>query len=99
MVVGTEVSLHTTDKLRALIVKYWIFFYNAGTKRTILDYEFTVDTGDSPPVCCRKSSYGAHEKLILMAQIESLLDNGWVRECGGAWGRHIVLAAKLNRNM
>ena len=28
-----------------------------------------------------------------MKQIAALLDNKWIRECGGAWGSQIVLAA------
>ena len=29
-----------------------------------------------------------------MKQLSALLDNKWIRECGGAWGSQIVLAAK-----
>ena len=94
LVIGNEVSSHTRAKLRALIVKYWDCFCNRGAKRTILDYEFAIDTGAAPPVCCKKPTYGPHEKPIIMDQIKALLDNGWIRECKGAWGSQIVLAAK-----
>jgi len=51
------------------------FFCLRGARRTILDYDFAIDTGNSPPVCCRRPKYGPHEKPIIMNQIESLLQN------------------------
>ena len=60
----------------------------------MLDYEFSIDTGASPLVCCKKPYYGHHEDPIIMKQVTDLLANDWIRECGGAWGSQIVLAAK-----
>ena len=61
-------------------------FCKRGARRTILDYEFAIDTGASSPVCYRRPTYGPHEKSIIMDQVKSLLANDWIEECGGAWG-------------
>jgi hypothetical protein len=65
--------------------------------KPILHFEFAIDTGGSPPVCCRKPRYGPHESMIIMTQIQVLLDNGWIRLRFGAWGSSIVLAAKPHK--
>ena len=65
-----------------------------GTHRSILGYEFGIDTGGAKPVCCRKPSYGPHESKIIMAQVEQLKNNNWIRKCEGPWGSMVVLAQK-----
>ena len=86
--------MSTTRAIRHLVIKYWDYFCAEGAKRTILDYEFAIDTGASPPICCRNPTYGPHKKSIIMEQISSLLDNDWIVVCGGSWGTQIVLSAK-----
>jgi hypothetical protein len=78
----------------SIIEENWDCFYSEGVCKPILDFEFCIDTGGSPPVCCRKPHYGPHESKIIMAQIVVLLANGWIEECDGAWGSSVVLAAK-----
>ena len=51
--------------IRSLIVKYWDCFCDEGAKRTILNYEFAIDTGASPPICCRNTMHGPHYAPIL----------------------------------
>ena len=70
-------------------------FAPEGICRTILGYEYTIDTGKNKSVCCRPPNYGPNEKLIIMQHIKVLLENKWIREChGGAYGSPIVLAPK-----
>ena len=94
LVLGKDTSPVNAERIKGMIRKYWDCFCLKGTKRTILDYEFAIDTGASKPVCCRKPTYGPHEAPIIMEQIQMLLNNDWIRECKGAWGSQIVLAAK-----
>ena len=82
--IGKLVPLTTTRAIRNLVIKYWDCFCAEVAKRTILDYEFTIDTGSSPLICCRNPTYGPHEEPIIMEQISSLLDNDWIVECGGS---------------
>ena len=59
----------------AVIKKYWDCFVTVGAKRTILGYEFGIDTSGAKPVCCRKPSYGPYESKVIMSQLEDLLSN------------------------
>ena len=61
---------------------------------TILDYKFSIDTGASPPVCCRNPTYSPHEKHSIMTQIKILLENKCIRECGGSWDSTVLLTDK-----
>ena len=78
----------------SLIHKYWDCFYEAGAQHPILGFEFSLDTGASPPVCCRAPHYGVHETKVMLDQLDTLKHNGWIEECSGPWGSMIVLAPK-----
>ena len=60
----------------------------------MLDFEFSLDTGNSPPVCYRQPVYGFHESKMMTAQIADLEANGLITECEGAWGFLLLLAAE-----
>ena len=92
--IGKTVSNTNTRAIWSLIVKYWDCFCAEGAKRTILDYEFAIDTGVSSHISCCKLAYDPHEARIIMEQIFSLLENDWISDCGGSWGSQIVLVAK-----
>ena len=92
--INPDIDSETRTTIVHTIQKYWDCFYSAGVWKPILDFEFCIDTGSSPPVCCRKPHYGPHETRIIMQQLDILLDNGWIEECEGTWGSSIVLAAK-----
>ena len=92
--VGNNIEKRHSDAIILIIQKYWDSFCKRGARRTILDYEFSIDTGAAKPFFCRRPTYGPHERPIILEQISSLLDNDWIEECGGAWGSMIVLAAK-----
>ena len=75
LVIGKDVSKYRAHSIRSMIIKYWDYSCKQGARRTILDYKFAIDTGESPLVCCRKSTYVPNEALIIMAQMDSLLLN------------------------
>jgi hypothetical protein len=84
----------TKSSIVDIIKKIWDCFILIGAKRTILGYEFGIDTGGTRPVCCKKSSYGPYESKVIMEQVNQLLHNNWIQKCGGAWGSMVVLAQK-----
>jgi hypothetical protein len=91
---GTAASSEDIQAIVTIIQQYWDCFCNDGAKRTILGYEFAIDTGNHTPVCCKKPQYGPHESRIIMDNIETLKHNSWIKECAGPWGSIIVLAPK-----
>jgi hypothetical protein len=93
-VIGPNVDVGTRQSIIAIIQSYWDCFYLEGVRFPILGFEFCIDTGGSPPICCCKPHYSPHEGKNIMAHIAVLLHNGWIRLCSGAWGSTIVLAAK-----
>ena len=75
----------TQSSIIKIIQQFWDCFIKIGAKRTILGYEFGIDTGGSKPVCCKKPSYGPYESKVIMEQVTQLLHNNWIKKCGGAW--------------
>ena len=91
---GDEADEDTKLEVVRIIKKYWDSFCKRGAKRTVLGYEFAIDTGTAKPICCRKPSYGPYEGEIIMTQIRQLLGNEWIDKCKGPWGSQVVLAPK-----
>ena len=60
----------------------------------MLDFEFYIDTANSPPVCCKQPVYGFHESKIMNKLIDDLENSGIIWDCEGAWGSLILLAVK-----
>ena len=73
--IGSAATPYIRILLTNLIKKYWDNFALAGCKRTILGYEFGIDTGNAKPVCCKKPTYGFYESKIIMDQIRELIKN------------------------
>ena len=92
--IGKSATTEQREQVITLVKKYWDCFCKKGAKRTILEYEFGIDTGASQPVAARVKQYGPHESKIMMEQVEGLLANDWIEETKGAWGSIIVLAPK-----
>ena len=92
--IGALASPEVKKEIIAIIQRHWDCFCDEGSHRTILGYEFAIDTGDHTPICCKKPCYGFHESKVMMQQIHTLLGNCWIKKCGGPWGSLIVLAAK-----
>jgi hypothetical protein len=65
-VVGPDVTPATRHEIIAIIHQYWDCFYSEGVRQPILGFEFSIDTGGSAPVCCRKPHYGPHEGRIII---------------------------------
>jgi len=91
---GKNVDDATHDSIVTVIKKYWDSFCKEGAKRTIIAYEFGIDTGNAKPVCCRKPSYGPYKAEIIMKVVRQLINNLWISRCRGPWGSQIVLAQK-----
>jgi hypothetical protein len=77
-----------------MVHKYWDVFHEAGVRLPILGFEFTINTGGSQPVCCRKPNYGPRESAIILKQQDVLIANSWIRKCYGPWGSLIILVPK-----
>ena len=92
--IGEHVKPQLRQRIIDLIQTYWDCFCKEGARRTILGYEFSLDTGASQPICAKQTQYGPHESKIIMGQIQDLLENDWIEECDGPWGSIIVLAPK-----
>ena len=92
--IGDNVDSALKSSIVNTVKHFWDCFVERGCHRTILGVEFAIDTGTLGPVCCKKPSYGFYEGKIIMQQINQLLNNKWIRKCGGPWGSMIVLAAK-----
>ena len=53
-------------------------FLKKGTRRPILNYEYSIDTGTAKSVCCKKPRYGSYESNIIMEHVNILLGNNWI---------------------
>ena len=56
-----SLDLKTKNAVTKIVKDYWDYFATRGAKRTILGYEFGIDTAGAKPVCCRKPLYGHYE--------------------------------------
>ena len=82
-------------RLQDIIQTHWDAFAAAGVIRSVIGYEFCIDTGVSPPVACRRQRYGIHESKIIEEQAAILRQNNWTRSCpSGGYCSLIVLAPK-----
>ena len=82
--IGNKVSEAYTSELTSMIMKYWDCLFLKCARRTILDYEFSIDTGAFTQYTVVVHHMAPHEKPIIMEQISSLFCNDWIEECGGA---------------
>ena len=76
----------------SIIKLNWDFFCERGVSRLVLDFEFCIDTGNSPPVYCRQPKYGYHERKIMNTHIQALDASGLITDCTGPWGSLLLLA-------
>ena len=66
------------ETILGIVIKYWDCFCKKGARRTIINYEFAVDTGTAKPVCYRKPRYGPYESKIILDLMKDLLKNDWI---------------------
>ena len=62
----------------------------------MLDFEFCIDTGKLPPLCCRQSVYGFRENKI-MTKSAILEDNFLITNFEGVWRSLLLLTAKSHQ--
>ena len=87
-----SIDAATQATLTSITKDYWDCFIKTGAKRTIIGYDFGIDTGGENLVCCCKPAYGPHNTKVIMQQVFQLLINTWIESCEGSWGSMLVLA-------
>ena len=68
---GESVTAVHKDELTSIIIKYWDCFCLRGARRTILDYEISINTCASPIIYCKRPVYGYYDKYIIMKLIKN----------------------------
>ena len=59
-------------------------FFKRGISIPIFAFEFYIDTGNSPPVCCRQIVYGFYESKIITNFIAALEASDVITDYDGA---------------
>ena len=62
---GDQADDLTRRSVISIMKSNWDSFCERSVSRPVLDFEFCIDTGKSPPVCCRQPKYGYHERKIM----------------------------------
>jgi hypothetical protein len=60
------------DRIYALIMKYWSVFNKRGIFVPVRNYEWVIDTGNTPPIAVKKICYGPKEIPIMQKAIAVL---------------------------
>ena len=81
--IDSSIDTNIRQSILSIIKDNWDFVCEQDDSRLMLDFEFCLDTGESPPVCCRQPVYGIHERKIMTAHIRVLEDNDWICDCVG----------------
>ena len=61
-----------------LIKKYWGWFCKIGASRTIIGYQFSIDTGFLSPVCFHKPQYSPRGSVVIMDKVGYLMNNNCI---------------------
>ena len=67
-------------------------FCEQGSFRPTFDFKLCIDTGNSPPVCCRQPFYVIHEKTIMNNNIQALEEHYRICHCVCSWVSLFILA-------
>ena len=65
LAIGTTASSTIARLTKDIVRNMWDVFAPEGICRTIIGYEFKIDTGTSASVCCRPPSYGPNESKVI----------------------------------
>ena len=95
--IGQDIDASIHQSIIKIVQDNWDSFCEQGVSRPLLDFEFCIDTGNSPPVCCKQPVYGFHESKIMNRLIDDLENSGLIRDCEGAWGSLLLITAKLHQ--
>jgi hypothetical protein len=93
-----DLSPELRAELISIIHDNWDCLYAEGISCPVLGFEFCINTGGAQPLCYKTPHNGIYEGHIMMAQIDALLHNAWIRNCGGPWGCKGILAAKPHQS-
>ena len=63
----------------------------------MLDFEFCIDTGNPPPLCCRQPVYSFHESKIMTKCIADLETNKLITDCESPCGSLLLLTGKSHQ--
>ena len=69
LAIGTTAIPASARLAKQIVENIWDVFAPEGICKTILGYEFKVDTGSSASVCCRSPSYGPNESKVIAKQL------------------------------
>jgi len=94
LTVGATMDPTIKQSILTIIKDNWDSFCKEGASRSMFDFEFCIDTGDSKSVCGRQPSYGIHERKIIDKHIHILETNDWICDYEGPWGSLILLTPK-----
>ncbi len=83
--------------IKSIIQLYWDVFASEGLQNPIRGFQFSIDTGEREPVCCKPPRYGPHEARIIDKLSNQLDKMGITEDDFGPWGALCVLAAKPNQ--
>jgi hypothetical protein len=89
---GCPSDLHET--VIEVIKHHWDAFAEEGMLKTVRGVKFHIDTGQSPPICCKQREYGAHESRVITKLCKEMEKNGFIEDDDGPWGSRVVLAQK-----
>ena len=81
--IGDDVDVAIRHKSINIIQDNWDSFCDRGFSRPMLDFEFCIDTSNSPPVCSRQPVYGFHESKIMTQFKADLEANKLIRNYEG----------------
>ena len=99
LLIEDDVDAAIHHKIVNKIQDNWDSLCERGVSRPLIDFEFCIDTCNSPPVCCRHPIYGFHECKIMTKLIAELEVNMLIRDCEGPWGSLLLLAAKSHQEI
>ena len=94
LLIGDDVDTAIRRKIINIIQDNRDSFCERGVSRPMLDFDFCIDTGNSPPVCCCQPVYGFRESKIMTKLIADLEENKLIRDYEGNWGSLLLLVAK-----
>ncbi len=82
------------EQLERIIKENWDAFAEVGMKTPVRGFKFNIDTGESPPICCKVPRYGPFESQAMTKLANELEANGVIEDDDGPWGSLVVLAGK-----
>ncbi len=83
--------------IKSIVQLYWDVFASEGLQNPIRGFQFSIDTGEREPVCCKPPRYGPHEARIIDKLSNQLDKMGITEDDFGPWRALCVLAAKPNQ--